>query len=211
MLIIGIDEAGYGAIAGPLVVAAVAYEKDADPPSWKVGGQTVWVQDSKKVRSEFFAALDECVRTTAQAYETHEYTAADVDRVGGPYEAKMQGLALVARRIAERLHIFNATTREAAIIVDGHVELDLPLPYQAIPKADQLIWQVGAASILAKYQQLLSMAKAHEDYPRYAFKRHNGYPTPDHLERLVKYGPCRLHRRSTKALAAWRKKPKGRE
>lgn len=211
MLIIGIDEAGYGAIAGPLVVAATAYEKDEDQPFRTVGRQTLWVQDSKKVRAEFFPHLDACVRDSAQAYEIHEFTPQEVDRVGGPYEAKVKGLALVARRMVERLHVSNSETREASIIVDGHIELDLPLPYQAIPKADQLIWQVGAASILAKYRQLLAMEEAHENYSRYAFKHNKGYPTPDHLERLKKYGPCRHHRRSTRALTPWCKKPKGRE
>lgn len=211
MLIIGIDEAGYGAIAGPLVIAAVAYDKEEDAPSCDVDGKTLWVQDSKKVRSEFFPALDACVRDSARAYEIHESTAQDIDRIGGPYEAKIQGLALVARRIMERLHVSVVTDREAVIIIDGHVDLDLPLPYQAIPKADQLIWQVGAASILAKHQQLLAMEAAHQCYARYAFRHNKGYPTPDHLERLQKYGPCRLHRRSTRALAAWRKGPKGRE
>jgi ribonuclease HII len=211
VLIIGIDEAGYGAIAGPLVVAAVAYDKDEDQPFRTVGRQTLWVQDSKKVRPEFFPHLDECVRDSAQAFEIHEFTSQEIDRIGGPYEAKVTGLTLVARRIAERLHVSTSTSREAAIIVDGHIELDLPLPYQAIPKADQIIWQVGAASILAKHRQLLAMDEAHKNYARYAFKHNKGYPTPDHLERLEKYGPCRLHRRSTRALEPWRKKPKGRE
>lgn len=211
MLIIGIDEAGYGAIAGPLVVAATAYEKDQDQPFKTVGKQTLWVQDSKKVRPEFFPQLDACVRDSAHVFEVHTFSAAEIDRMGGPFEAKIAGLTLVARRVVERLHVSNSETREATIIVDGHIKLDLPLPYQAIPKADQLIWQVGAASILAKYQQLLAMQDAHSRYSRYAFKHNKGYPTEDHLERLEKHGPCRLHRRSTRPLAPWCKKPKGRE
>jgi ribonuclease HII len=211
VLIIGIDEAGYGAIAGPLVVAAVAYEKDQDQPSREVDGKTLWVQDSKKVRPEFFPQLDECVRESARVFEVHTFSSADIDRMGGPFEAKVAGLTLVARRMVERLHVSNSETREATIIVDGHITLDLPLPYQAIPKADQIIWQVGAASILAKYQQLLAMAEAHDRYSRYAFKHNKGYPTEDHLERLERHGPCKLHRRSTRSLAPWRKKPKGRE
>jgi ribonuclease HII len=211
VLIIGLDEAGYGAIAGPLVVAATAYEKDESQPFRTVGQHTLWVQDSKKVRPEFFPELDTCVRESAHMFEVHVFSSAEIDHMGGPYDAKMAGLTLVARRMVERLHISVTNDREATIIVDGHIELDLPVPYQAIPKADQIIWQVGAASILAKYQQLLAMEEAHGSYPRYAFKSNKGYPTPDHLERLKKHGPCRVHRRSTKALAPWRKKPKGRE
>lgn len=211
MLIIGLDEAGYGAIAGPLVVAAVAYPKDAEQPSVQINGRQVLVQDSKKTKAEYLPDLAGKVRETAETWEMHMMSPMEVDAHGGPYEAKLQGLQLVAHRMVERLHIFQGEDREGMVIIDGHVDLDLPFPFEAMPKADELIWQVGAASILAKREQLMFMDIEHTRYSRYAFKKNHGYPTQDHLERLKKYGPCRMHRRSTKALAPWRKKPKGRE
>ena len=211
MLIIGIDEAGYGAIAGPLVVAAVAFPKDMEQPSVEINGRRVLVQDSKKSHADYLPDLAGRVRYVAEAWETHAMMPIEIDSHGGPYEAKLQGLQLVARRMVERLHVFKGEDREAQVIIDGHVDLDLPFPFEAMPKADELIWQVGAASILAKREQLMVMDNEHARYTRYAFKYNHGYPTPDHLKRLKQYGPCRVHRRSTKALAPLRKKPKGRE
>ena len=212
MLIIGLDEAGYGAIAGPLVVAAVAYSKDAPQPSLTNGrGRPILVQDSKKTKAEYLPDLAGLVRETAEAWTTHILSPLVIDGMGGPYEAKLQGLQLVAHRMVEQLHVFRGEDREAMVIIDGEIDLKLPFPFEAMPKADELVWQVGAASILAKREQLMFMENEHARYPRYAFKENKGYPTPDHLARLKKYGPCRIHRRSTRALAPWNKKPKGRE
>lgn len=212
MLIIGVDEAGYGSIAGPLVVAATAYPKDAERPTGRNGtGAIIQIRDSKKTKPEYLVELASKVRATAWAWELHIITAQAIDALGGPYEAKLCALTLVARRIVERLHVFEGEDRKAQVIIDGHVDLALPFPFDAVPKADELIWQVSAASILAKREQLMLMDCEHARYPRYKFKSNKGYPTPDHLERLHRYGPCRVHRRSTKALAPWRKKPKGRE
>lgn len=212
MLIIGIDEAGYGSIAGPLVVAAVAYEKHDEPPSITTSrGRKILVQDSKKIKAENMGALATAVEKTAYTHGVHVIPAVEVDALGGPYSAKLMGLTLIAHRIVERLHILQGSVRKATVIVDGHVDLQLPFPYDAIPKADETIWQVSAASILAKHTQLLQMLMAHSSYSRYDFKTNKGYPTKDHIERLNKYGPCRIHRRSTRSLEPWRKKPKGRE
>jgi ribonuclease HII len=207
MLIIGIDEAGYGAIAGPLVVAAVAYSENDDVPyieAWK----RIYVQDSKNVTAAHIVQLTGVIEQTARS---REVAVLDVDPLGGPYLAKMHGLQLVAQRMVERLHIFNGNDREAKVVIDGHVDFELPFPFLAMPKADERVWQVSAASILAKTEQLVQMDAAHKRHPRYDFAHNKGYPTPDHLQRLKKYGPCRCHRRSTKALAPWKKKPKGRE
>lgn len=212
MLIIGVDEAGYGAIAGPLIVAAVTYEKDAEQPFIENGrGRPILVRDSKKTRAEHLPKLAAKVKETAQAWEVHVMSATQIDVLGGPYNAKLAGIALVAHRMVERLHIFQGKDREAVVILDGYVDVTLPFPFEAIPKADETIWQVGAASILAKREQLGFMEIEHGRFPRYAFGTNKGYPTPDHLERLQQYGPCKIHRRSTRALDPWRKKPLGRE
>jgi ribonuclease HII len=134
-----------------------------------------------------------------------------VDREGGVHAVKMKYLALTAKRLVERLHVFNGSDREARVIFDGLVDFELPFPFDQIPQADATVWQVGAASVLAKATQLQEMDVMHSKYPRYMFYKNHGYPTQDHLERLKKYGPCKFHRRSTRALDPWRKKPKGRE
>jgi len=211
MIIIGVDEAGYGAIAGPLVVAAVAYHDEAEMPhieAWK----RIYVQDSKKLKPEYLEALAVKIKQTAMIYEVITVPGMQVDALGGANEAKLYNLALVIKRVVERLRtIYYDVPYKRRIIVDGHATLSVPFEYEQIPKADGTVWQVGAASILAKVTQLNEMAELHEKYPRYAFKQNKGYPTADHIERLQKYGPCKQHRRSTRSLAPWRKKPKGRE
>jgi ribonuclease HII len=212
MLVIGVDEAGYGAIAGPLVVAAVAYSESDEVPYIDTdttdAKRRVYVRDSKNVTAAHIIELTGAIEQTARS---REVAVLDVDPLGGPYAAKMHGLQLVTQRMVERLHIYGGTDREAKVIIDGHVEFDLPFPFLAMPKADERVWQVSAASILAKAEQLARMEALHKRYPRYAFKKNKGYPTPDHLARLKEHGPCKAHRRSTKALAPWAKKPKGRE
>jgi ribonuclease HII len=211
VLTIGIDEAGYGAIAGPLVIAAVAYDQGAEIPfieAWK----RIYVQDSKKLKTEHLEALAEKVKETAIIYETLELTAQGIDYSGGPHESKLKGIALIAKRLVERLHISDLDVERCArVVIDGHIQLDLPFPYEALPGADCSVWQVSAASVLAKSIQLEHIRVLHEGYTKYAFKKNKGYPTRDHVERLEKYGPCKHHRRSTRTLAPWRKKPKGRE
>jgi ribonuclease HII len=192
------------------VVAAAAFETGTNAPCIKVGNKIIEVGDSKKIRHDRLAPLKEQVLSQAHAVEVIEVTAADVDKVG-VHEAKMTNLALAAKRLVERLHIFNGSDREAGVIFDGLVDFELPFPFDQIPGADASYWQVGAASVLAKATQLEMMNVLHERYPRYMFYKNHGYPTQDHLERLKKYGPCKFHRRSTRALDPWRKKPKGRE
>lgn len=211
MLTIGIDEAGYGTIAGPLIIAAVAYDSDADPPyieEWK----RIYVQDSKALRDDYIKRLATRIHETALMCEVLTLTAPEIDRSGGPHDCKVNGIALVAKRLVERLHITDLEIeRTARIVVDGLITLDVTFPYEGLPKADKDIWQVSAASVLAKAAQIEAMDLLHEQYRNYAFKQNRGYPTQGHIERLKKYGPCKHHRRSTRALAAWRKKPKGRE
>lgn len=210
MFTVGIDEAGYGTIAGPMIVAAVVYP-EMDPPHIENNGRVMRIQDSKNVKADCLMPLSDHIKDTAHSYMTHVIPPFTIDKVGGPYEAKMIALRLVALRIVEQLHVFGSEEREARVIIDGHVELDLPFPYEGIPKADSTIWQVSAASILAKREQVMLMEMEHARFPRYMFKNNKGYSTADHLARLIKHGPCRIHRRSTRSLEPWRKKPVGRE
>lgn len=214
MVIIGIDETAVGCIAGGLVVAATAYAETAIPPRCiNKRGSTVEVKDSKCMKEEYIDAMANAICVTAITYDVLHMSSKTVDEMGGSHNAKLHGIATLAKRVAERLHISNLTImeRRARIIVDGYADLGLLLPYEGIPQADKDIWQVSAASVLAKRQQLSMMASLHRSYPRYAFNRNHGYPTKEHLERLRKYGPSPVHRRSTKPVAALLRKVKGRE
>lgn len=211
MLIIGIDEVGYGAIAGPLVVGATAYLDNYPQPHTTVRGKKTLVRDSKSVRKDHLTALTELVCNTAVTYEFILLSQEEIDKMGGPSEAKTAGLERAVCRIMEKLRISGTPICETRIVVDGYADLNVPYPYEAVPKADKLIWQVGAASILAKNEQVQCMESAHRRFPIYGFNKHYGYPTKAHKRALEEHGPCLFHRRSTVTLKPWTRPLKGRE
>lgn len=216
MVTIGVDETALGAIAGDFIVAATAYPEGVRPPSCSPNGKgrRIEIKDSKRVQEAHLDPLCALIRATAIAYEIITVSPQQLDKMGGGHNAKLQTIATITKRIAERLHIYNVATaeRRARIIIDGFIDLGdlLQLPYEGVPRADVDQWPVSAASILAKKTQIDAMIALHRKYPVYAFNKHRGYPTPEHLERLRKHGPCPAHRFTTRTLIPWRTKPKPR-
>ena len=198
-VIIGADEAGYGSIAGPMVMVAVAAWDDVHDDK---------VRDSKKVKKETeLAGLRTHVLANCIDYEVCALNNAYIDRNGGTYKVQREGLKLVLSRLVEKIHL---DAREAEIVVDGNIHLDLPFAYRGVPHADNIYWPVAAASILAKHRQLEEMNQLHEKYPKYDFIHNRGYNTADHVVRLKKHGPSPVHRRTNKTIQNL-KPVKGRE
>jgi ribonuclease HII len=196
--VIGIDEAGRGPLAGPVVAAAVAL-----PWPCPVDG----IDDSKRLTEEERDALHEPILKAALGVGVAIVEPADIDRLN-ILRASLHGMALARARLLE--HRPDLAT--ALVLVDGRDPA--PLPPDAIQrpliKGDSRSVNVAAASIVAKVTRDRLMVEAHARWPRYGFDRHKGYPTPAHRRALLELGPCPLHRRSFGLVAkAWARFDRG--
>lgn len=195
--IIGVDEAGYGCIAGPLVAAAVAFSDGQERPTVTTPkGRLIPVKDSKKLSDELLAPMAQVVAGVCCGYEIQRVAAPTIDEQG-PEQAKFQALQMVTKRLLERLRFLYSATVTYRVIVDGHVRFGgCGFEYDAIPRADITVWQVSAASVLAKSAQLEAIRQVHQEFPNYGFDKHHGYPTETHLTALRRFGVTPYHRRS---------------
>lgn len=176
--IAGVDEAGRGPLAGPVVVAAVILD-----PARPIDG----LDDSKKLNEAKREALYELVVANAIAYSVVAMSVAEIDQLN-IFQATMAGMSRAVAGLAPGAH-------EAWI--DGNaLPKDLPCPGRAIVGGDALEPAISAASILAKVTRDRIMVAMEERYPGYGFAAHKGYPTPGHVEALNRLGPCVEHRRS---------------
>ena len=176
-LVCGIDEAGRGPLAGPVVAAAVILD-----PARRIDG----LNDSKKLSEKRREALAIEIRDKAVAWAIGEAGPAEIDDIN-----ILQATFLAMRRAVEGLAI-----RPERAVVDGNRCPTLAVPVDAIVKGDGKIAAIAAASILAKTHRDHGMRQLHARYPHYGFDRHMGYPTPAHFEALAQHGPSPEHRRS---------------
>lgn len=180
-MIIGIDEVGRGCWAGPLVAAAVLLRIPID-------GLT----DSKKLSKKRREMLDEQIKEHAEV-GIGWVSPADVDRLG-----LTAATAQAMRNALEQIHV-----SDAEVIIDGSINYlpDVQNTKNLI-KADSLVPEVSAASIVAKVARDNYMAKIADKFPMYQFEKHVGYGTAQHLEMLKLYGVSELHRLSYKPIQA---------
>jgi ribonuclease HII len=175
--IAGLDEAGRGPLAGPVVAAAVIL-----PPGERYPGIT----DSKMLRPEErireYDLICEQALTYAIAVVDHE----EIDRLN----------ILVASRKAMEGAVRKLSLAPDLLLIDGIVPLETDLPQQCIKKGDQRSQSVAAASILAKVTRDRLMEAYHQAYPHYNFKQNKGYGTREHRDALRAYGLCPIHRRT---------------
>ena len=177
--IAGIDEAGRGPLAGPLVVAAVVF----DPGKPRING----LDDSKQLSAARRECLYGRIVERALAYSIVFVEVDEIDRVN-IFQATMAGM----RRALEAV----AHAAELARIDGNHLPRDLPCPAEAWIGGDARERSIMAASILAKVARDRAMCALHEFHPHYGFAEHKGYSTPAHLAALRAHGPCEHHRRS---------------
>ena len=177
-LIAGVDEAGRGPLAGPVVVAAVILHPDRP-----IDG----LADSKKLTASRRDALDALIRERALAFSVVEIAAAQIDALN-ILQATLFGMtrALIALRPQAQM----------ALIDGNRLPRDLPCPARAIVGGDASESAISAASILAKVARDRILCELDARYPGYGFARHKGYPTADHVAALRRLGPCPEHRRS---------------
>jgi len=176
-LIAGIDEAGRGPLAGPVVAAAVILD-----PLKPIEG----LRDSKLLSAAQRERLADAIRTRALAWAVAEAAVAEIDRLNILHAT----FVAMARAVAA----LGIAPEEAWI--DGNRCPDLPCPTKAIVGGDRDVAAISAASILAKTARDAMLMELDARYPLYGFAHHKGYSTKEHLAALARHGPCPEHRRS---------------
>ncbi len=177
-LICGIDEAGRGPLAGPVVVAAVIMPKDS-----MIEG----VNDSKKVSEKKREILYEKIIDEAISYGVGIIDQKEIDRIN-ILNATKEGLTMAVQELNPMPDL---------IIVDALNKIDtLGIPYKSIIKGDAKCYSIAAASIIAKVTRDRIMRQWDEVYPQYGFSKHKGYGTSEHIKAIKEYGLCPLHRLS---------------
>lgn len=176
-LVAGVDEAGRGPLAGPVVAAAVILD-DLHP----IAG----LADSKVLGQATRERLAAAVRGRALCCSIAVASVEEIDQLN-----ILQATLLAMRRAVDGLRL-----TPAMVLVDGNRLPSLRMPAQAIVKGDATVAAISAASIVAKVHRDALLAALHEAHPVYGFATHKGYPTPEHLSALRAHGACPAHRKS---------------
>ena len=184
-LVAGVDEAGRGPLAGPVVAAAVIL-----PGCWTEAGfdeRLRDLNDSKQLtaaqRENFFAILTAHLEI---AFAVTVVDTATIDRIN----------ILQATHRAMNEALAQLWPQPAHALVDGRPVKSMTLPHTALVKGDARSYSIAAASVLAKVTRDRLMLEFHEQFPAYGFADHKGYGTPQHLAAIAEFGPCAIHRRS---------------
>ena len=175
--IAGVDEAGRGPLAGPVVAAAVILPRDFVHPE---------IDDSKKLSPKKRDRLYEVITNSAIAYAFGVVDAGTIDAIN----------ILQATRSAMSNAVFKLNPTPEFVLIDA-LRLDaLPYRHFALTKGDTLSISIASASILAKVYRDSIMCDYHKTFPQYRFDKHKGYPTKLHRARIRQFGSCPIHRKS---------------
>ncbi|MCZ6638423.1 MAG: ribonuclease HII [Candidatus Dadabacteria bacterium] len=173
----GVDEAGRGPLAGPVVAAAVVLPDDC-----KIEG----LDDSKKLSHSKREKILEEIKSIAISYAVGIVEPEEIDKIN----------ILRASLLAMEISVKQLTTKPDYLLIDGNQKTSLLLMQETIVKGDSKSCSIAAASILAKVTRDSIMEEYHSIYPEYNFKGHKGYPTKEHYQALREYGPCPIHRKT---------------
>ena len=175
--IAGVDEAGCGPLAGPVVAAAVIFQPDFYHPG---------IRDSKKLTARKRAELIPLIKKNAIAWGIGIVSHSEIDRLN-----IRQATFKAMRKALGSLKI-----KPDYILFDGYELPEKFFRQEAIIDGDEISFTIAAASIIAKVTRDQLMIEYHQQYPQYGFDKHKGYGTVYHREMIRKYGPCPLHRRT---------------
>lgn len=180
-IVAGVDEAGRGCLAGPVVAGAVILDE-----SRPIHG----LRDSKTLSEKRRNELFEQIREKALAYSVGMTSAEEIDRIN----------ILQAALLAMEKAVLALQKKPDCILIDGNSKTSLSIEQKAIVKGDSKCASIAAASIVAKVTRDRIMTEIEMEYPGYGFSRHKGYPTKEHLGALRNLGPCPIHRKSFKGV-----------
>lgn len=180
--ICGIDEAGRGPLAGPVVVGAVVMPRDS---------KLEFMNDSKKVTAKRRDVLYEQITQTAIAYGVGIISQEEIDEIN-ILNATKKALHIALGEVIQQLN-----KKPDIVLVDALREIDTyGIVYESIVKGDATCYSISAASIIAKVTRDRIMEEWDKIYPMYEFSQHKGYGTAKHIQAIKKYGSCPLHRKS---------------
>jgi len=181
--IVGIDEAGRGPLAGPVVAGAVLFSKKFKKDSL--------IRDSKllseKQRKEAYKRVDDNLKWGVGIVSEKV-----IDKIN-ILEATKLAMIKAVRDLEKKYNI-----KADYLILDGRMKLDLDIDQKSIVSADRKVFSVSAASIIAKFTRDEIMIKYDKKYKEYNFKKHKGYGTKEHMAMINKYGGCKIHRKTFK-------------
>jgi ribonuclease HII len=178
----GLDEAGRGCLAGPVVAAAVILPLADETCAERFAGVCDSKQLTAQARENLYGVITHCAVAVAVGI--------------GPVELIDERNILQATKYAMRAALHQLTPAPHALLLDALLLPDVPLPQRSIIKGDTLCLSIAAASIIAKVTRDRLMLQLHEQYPLYGFARHKGYGTEAHLAALREYGASPVHRQS---------------
>ena len=179
----GVDEVGRGPLAGPVVAAAVIFSKNGLLNKLLEVG----IRDSKLLSSKKREYLYELILEKCYDWSIGVVSEETIDEIN-----ILEASRLAMRKAVEKLEI-----KPDFLLIDGiHTIENYPVSQIAIPRADQYVFSVSAASIVAKVTRDRILVDLDKEYPKYGFAQHKGYGTKFHLEMLKKIGPCKIHRKS---------------
>jgi len=174
--IVGIDEAGCGALAGPVVAAAVIFP---------LNSRLAKVKDSKLMSPKLREELYPQILSKAKAFGVAEASVAEIESFG-----LRQATFLAMRRALGQINEVDY------VLVDGYLVPGITLPQKRIIKGDRTVKSIAAASVIAKVTRDRIMVKYEQQYPEYGFAKHKGYGTGIHQAAITEHGPCPIHRMS---------------
>jgi len=180
----GVDEAGRGPLAGPVVAAAVILPKECE-----ING----LNDSKKLSTQKREFLFDQIIRLAVSIGVGIVEPGEIDRIN----------ILRAALLAMEGAVMKLNPKPDFLLIDGNIRTSLLIPQETVIGGDSTCNSIAAASIIAKVARDLIMDDYHNIHPEYNFKKHKGYPTKEHFEALKKFGPCPIHRRTFKGVI-WR-------
>jgi ribonuclease HII len=188
--IAGLDEAGRGPLAGPVVAAAVMIDKKSQ---FKIRNSLKEVKDSKKLSPKKREKLYKILINFPQIeWGIGRVTEKVIDRIN-----ILEATKLAMKRAVKHLER-KMNKKVGYLILDGNIKISLDVPQRSIKKADNKVFSCAAASIIAKVRRDRAMERYHKKYLKYGFNRHKGYATKLHRKMLRKFGPCKLHRKTFK-------------
>jgi ribonuclease HII len=177
MWVAGVDEAGRGPLAGPVVAAAVVL---------KSAHKILYLDDSKKLTAKRREEVFKAIQQNSVAIGLGQASRSEIDEIN----------ILQASMLAMKRAIENLSIKPHQVLCDGNRCPDIEFPVSAIVKGDGKVACISAASVIAKVTRDRIMLNLHVSYPEYGFDRHKGYPTSNHRLALKKFGPMNEHRRS---------------
>jgi ribonuclease HII len=185
----GVDEAGRGPLAGPVVSAAVIFSPDTALDRLS-NSPLAGINDSKKLSEKKRKTLFPLIKEVAMAVSIGIAQHQEIDRLN----------ILRASLLSMKRAVDGLSPRADFLLIDGKYTIDSTIDQAAVIKGDSRSISIAAASIIAKVTRDAIMARLHDTYPQYNFIQHKGYPTKAHKAAILKHGPCPVHRMTFKGV-----------